>query len=66
MNNYLQSMFLDILVATGHVETCAIFKTNGLIEATSLGYEVRVNNAVGVYLDTKLVGRATRFFHCIS
>ena len=40
-NQVLQSLLHDSLLATGHVESCAIFKKkDGAIKSASAGYEV--------------------------
>lgn len=37
----LQSLLHDSLLATGHVESCALFrKKDGTVKASSAGYEV--------------------------
>lgn len=40
----LQLLLHDSLLATGHVESCALFrKKDGTVKAASAGYEVRVH-----------------------
>ena len=38
--NTLQSLLHESLVATGHVESCTLFRKDGTIKASSIGYEV--------------------------
>lgn len=38
--NSLQSLLHDSLIATGHVESCTLFRRDGLVKANSIGYEV--------------------------
>ncbi len=38
--NTLQSLLHDSLIVTGHVESCTLFKKDGTIKASSIGYEV--------------------------
>ena len=51
----LQSLLHDSLLATGHVESCALFrKKDGTVKASSAGYEV-------IMYSNKL-GRRKRFY----